>query len=65
MLKILRRIIKKESNELQRKKTTQLKKIMKIKSVQMTDIECSSKSFEQKTETKDNIKITRERLRSI
>ena len=64
MLKILRRIIKKESNELQRKKTTQLKKIMKIKSVQMTDIE-SSKSFEQKTEKKENIKITRERLRSI
>lgn len=64
MLKILRRIIKKESNELQRKKTTQLKNIMKIKSVQMTDIE-SSKSFKQKPEKKENIKITRERLRSI
>ena len=48
MLKILRRIIKKENIEMQRKKTNELKKIIQIKSIQMTDIESSKKLQENK-----------------
>jgi hypothetical protein len=48
MLKILRRIIKKENIEMQRKKTNELKKIIQIKSIQMTDIESSKILHENK-----------------
>jgi len=46
MLKILRRIIKKENVEMQREKTNELKKIIQIKSIQMVDIG-SSKTLQE------------------
>lgn len=60
MLKILRRILKTENRELQKKQTIELKKIIKIKSLENFDME-------QKINTNNlvNKKIKRERIRSI